>query len=256
MAVELNYKLYGQGDPMIILHGLFGSLDNWATIGRNFGDDYMTYLIDQRDHGKSPHTDAFNYDLLAEDLHLFMEENWIHTSIIIGHSMGGKTAMRFALEHEDMVEKLIILDMAPKAYTNRHQLVFDAMNAVPLEALKNRTDASEILMEKLRGDKSTTAFLLKNIKRSKTGEFSWKMNVKLLAKEYENIVAPMPLDKKFEGDTLFIRGGNSQYILDEDESLIKQLFPQAEIKTLENTGHWLHAEKPKELMKMIEEFIT
>ena len=255
MEVQLNYKLYGQGEPMIILHGLFGSLDNWASIGRKFGESYMTYLLDQRDHGKSPHTDAFNYDILAEDLRLFMEENWIHQSIIIGHSMGGKTAMRFALENNDMVDKLVILDMAPKEYANRHQNVFDAMAAIDLDALEHRKDARNTLLEKLSADISTTAFLLKNIKREKEGGFSWKMNVDLLRKEYDNIVAPMPTNMTFEGDTLFIRGGDSKYIQDEDHALILQLFPNAVIKTLEGTGHWLHAEKPNELMEMIQEFV-
>jgi len=256
MEIQLNYKLYGQGEPMIILHGLFGSLDNWATIGRQFGESHMTYLVDQRDHGKSPHTDAFNYDILAEDLRLFMEENWIHEGIIVGHSMGGKTAMRFALENNDMVDKLIVLDMAPKQYANRHQQVFDAMAAIDLETLEHRKDAQQTLLDMLSGDMATTAFLLKNIKREKDGSFRWKMNVDLLRKEYDHIVAPMPTDMTFDGDTLFIQGGNSKYIQEEDHDLIMELFPNAVIKTLENTGHWLHAEKPKELIEMIRNFVN
>jgi pimeloyl-ACP methyl ester carboxylesterase len=169
--------------------------------------------------------------------------------------MGGKTAMRFALEHEDMVEKLIVLDMAPKQYTNRHQMVFDAMDAVDFENMKARSDAKDVLLEKLNGDIGTTAFLLKNIKRLKEGGFSWKMNTSLLRREYENIIAPMPTDKTYDGPTLFIRGGNSKYITDEDIPLIKEVFPQAEIKTIEGAGHWLHAEKPVELMDMVKRFL-
>ena len=255
MNIELNHKVYGQGDPLIILHGLFGSLDNWATIGRKLGEELMVYLIDQRDHGKSPHTEEFSYDILAADLFHFMETNWLHTSVVVGHSMGGKTAMRFALENPDMVEKLIVLDMAPKGYTNRHQKVFDAMDMVDFSTLEARGDAKEVLMEGLDNDASTTAFLLKNIKRLKEGGFTWKMNTTLLRKEYENIIAPMPTESSYDGPTLFIRGGNSQYITDEDIPLILELFPQAEIVTVEDAGHWLHAEKPAEVMELIKNFV-
>lgn len=255
MNIELNHKIYGQGDPLIILHGLFGSLDNWATIGRKLGEEYMVYLLDQRDHGKSPHTDAFSYDILSEDLKYFMDENWVHQSYIMGHSMGGKTAMRFALEYEDMVEKLIVLDMAPRQYTNRHQMVFDAMDSVDFETMESRADAKDVLMEMLKGDQATTAFLLKNIKRHKEGGFSWKMNTKLLRQEYENIIAPIPTNKVYEGPTLFVKGGNSAYITEEDDQLIKDLFPNSDTITMEDVGHWLHAEKPHKLMEIVQEFI-
>ena len=216
----------------------------------------MVYLLDQRDHGKSPHTDEFSYDILSEDLKFFMDENWIHHSYLMGHSMGGKTAMRFALEYEDMVEKLIVLDMAPKQYTNRHTMVFEAMDAVNFDAMTSRADAKDVLLEKLNNDQATTAFLLKNIKRHKEGGFSWKMNTKLLRKEYENIIAPMPTNKKFEGPTLFVKGGNSAYITNEDEPLIKDLFPNSETITMDDVGHWLHAEKPQKLMEVVKEFIS
>lgn len=255
MYTELNHKIYGQGDPLIILHGLFGSLDNWATFGRNISENYMTFLVDQRDHGKSPHTDVFNYDVLSEDLVHFMQSNWVHEAFLMGHSMGGKTVMKTALEHPDLVEKLIVVDMAPRAYSNRHSKVFEAMLAVDLTKLEHRKDAKETLLEKLEGDIATTAFLLKNIKREKSGEFSWKMNVELLKRDYESIIAPMPTDKSYEGETLFIRGGNSAYITDADHELINQLFPNNQILTIENAGHWVHAEKPDALQKMVEFFL-
>lgn len=253
--MDLNYKLYGQGSPLLILHGLFGSLDNWATIGRKLGDQYMTYLIDQRDHGKSPHTNAFNYELLAQDLADFMEDNWIHQGHLIGHSMGGKTVMRFALEHEDMVDKLIVLDMAPKQYANRHEKVFEAIKAVPLDQIEYRKEALHILMDKLDGDQATTAFLLKNIKREKDGSFRWKMNVQLLEEAYDAIVAPMPADRIYDGEVLFVRGGNSKYIQHSDVPMINKMFPNNEIYTMPGVGHWLHAEKPLELMDIIQDFL-
>ena len=254
--MELNYKMYGEGDPVIILHGLFGSLDNWVSFGKTMGKSFMTYLVDQRDHGKSPHTDAFNYSLLAEDLGEFMEQNWIHTGHIIGHSMGGKTAMRFALENGDMVDKLVVLDMAPKQYAHRHDQVFEAIKAVDLEALSFRKDAQVTLLDHLDGDMATTAFLLKNIKRDKEGRFEWKMNVDLLQREYANIVEPMPEDGVFEGDTLFILGSNSAYITDDDFPLIYRLFPKAQIQTLDQAGHWVHADQPTKLLEMIQGFLS
>lgn len=256
MKLSLNHKVYGQGDPVIILHGLFGSLDNWATFAKNLGEDFMTYILDQRDHGKSPHTEAFNYQLLAEDLRIFMEDNWLHSASIIGHSMGGKTAMKFALENPDMVDKLIIVDMSPRAYPDRHSKVFDAMAAVDLTSLENRLDAMDVISEKLNGDKDTTAFLVKNIKREKDGSFSWKMNVDLLKKEYANIIAPMPSDLSFDGETLFIKGANSNYITEEDEDLIFDMFPQSEIYSIADAGHWVHAEQPEALQKIITEFLN
>lgn len=252
--MELNYKMYGQGDPVIILHGLFGSLDNWVSFGKQLGKDYMTYLVDQRDHGKSPHTKEFNYAVLAEDLREFMEQNWIHSGYVAGHSMGGKTAMRFALENGDMVEKLVILDMAPKQYAHRHDSVFDAMNAVDLENMTLRQEAQSVLLEKLDGDKATAGFLLKNIRREKDGSFSWKMNVKLLQEEYEKIVEPIPTGSSFDGEVLFIRGANSSYIMEEDRELILDLFPKAVVQTLPDSGHWVHADQPKLLLEMMQVF--
>lgn len=253
--MELNFKMYGEGDPVIILHGLFGSLDNWVSFGKQMGETYMTYLVDQRDHGKSPHTDTFNYEILAEDLRNFMEQHWIHTGHVIGHSMGGKTAMRFALENGDMVDKLIVLDMAPKQYAHRHDTVFEAMKAVDLEALEYRKDAHSTLMEKLNGDTATAAFLLKNIKRDKEDGFSWKMNVDLLHREYANIVEPIPTGEVFEGEVLFIRGSRSSYITDDEIPLILELFPNARVETLEDAGHWVHADQPTKLLEMIKSFL-
>lgn len=256
MNIELNHKLYGQGHPLIILHGLFGSLDNWATFGRSISKHYMAFLVDQRDHGKSPHTNEFNYDVLSEDLVHFMESNWVHEAFLMGHSMGGKTVMKTALEHPDIVEKLIVVDMAPKAYTNRHSAVFEAMLAVDMSSLEHRKDAKEILMAKLNGDFATTAFLLKNIKREKSGEFRWKMNVELLKRDYQSIIEPMPADKVYEGDTLFIKGANSAYITEDDYPLISQLFPKNQIVSIPDAGHWVHADQPKLLENVVLEFLS
>ncbi len=159
--MELNYKTFGQGSPVIILHGLFGTLDNWQTIGKQIAERHMVYLVDQRNHGKSPHTDDFNYPLLAEDLHHFMESQWIHEAHIVGHSMGGKTAMQFALDYPDMVDRLAVIDIGPKAYEGGHQEIFAAMLDLPIEQITTRQEAADFL-EKRIPDEGVRLFLLKN----------------------------------------------------------------------------------------------
>jgi len=138
--LELNYKVFGEGDPVIILHGLFGMLDNWQTFAKELAKDYMVYIVDQRDHGKSPHTEDFNYSLLAEDLHCFMEANWIHEARLIGHSMGGKTVMQFAADYSEMIEQVVVVDIAPVAYKPGHQIIYDALHAVDIDAVESRSD--------------------------------------------------------------------------------------------------------------------
>lgn len=250
--IELNYKVYGQGDPIIILHGLFGSLDNWVTFAKKLADTYSVYLIDQRDHGKSPHTDEFDYSILADDLYQFMESNWIYKAHLVGHSMGGKTVMEFANQYPEFVESLTVVDIAPKYYKPRHTKVFDAINAVDLSHLENRMDAMQELQSKL--DNATAAFLTKNIKRTKEG-FRWKMNVPLLMKHYEDISHGIELDPPFSGKTLFVKGGDSGYIQEEDYEDIQSKFEQVTFKTIADAGHWVHAQKPEELKDILLEFI-
>ncbi|MEL6845484.1 MAG: alpha/beta fold hydrolase, partial [Bacteroidota bacterium] len=147
--MQLNFKTFGQGDPIIILHGLFGTLDNWQTIARQLAEQYSVYILDQRNHGRSPHVDAISYPLMAEDLVQFMESQWIYKASIIGHSMGGKTAMQFACDNPDMVEKLIVVDIAPKTYAGNHELIFDALLSLDMDGLTSRKQADELLEQKV-----------------------------------------------------------------------------------------------------------
>lgn len=252
--LELNYKTFGQGDPIIILHGMFGTLDNWQTIARQLAEEYTVYLIDQRNHGRSPHHDDFNYPVLAEDLHHFMESHWIHHAHIIGHSMGGKTAMQFALDYSDMVDKLIVVDIAPKNYKGGHQVIFDALFSVDLEKMETRKEVDTKLAE-LIDEVGVRQFLMKNLTRKKEGGFTWKMNLPVIYKNYQAILGTIENTDTFEEPTLFIRGERSKYILDEDEPLLKEFFPNAELATVAGAGHWVHAEAPKVLLEMMEEFL-
>lgn len=251
--MELNYKQFGQGDPIIILHGLFGMLDNWQTIARKLGEQYTVFIVDQRNHGKSPHHPDFDYQIMAEDLKSFMEDNWIYQAHIIGHSMGGKTAMQFALDYPDMVDKLVVVDIAPKKYKGGHQEIFKALFAMDLENTKNRTDAESQLETRIP-EFGVRQFLLKNLSRKKEGGYAWKMNLDAIHEHYEDILA------NIEGDSvdvscLFIKGGNSKYIQAEDRESIMALFPNAIITTVANAGHWVHAEQPQLLMEQVLEFI-
>lgn len=251
--MKLNYKSFGRGDPLIILHGLFGMLDNWQSIAKRLAEDYSVFIVDQRDHGKSPHTAEINYALMAEDLRIFMEANWLHEAVIIGHSMGGKTAMQFALSNDDMVEKLIVVDIAPKAYAGSHQTIFEALQAVPIDELESRQQAEEILRNYIVND-GVIQFLLKNLKRKKTGAYRWKMNLDTIQASYQNILDDIAGDS-IDCPTLFIQGGHSEYIQESDHEKIKSLFPNTVIKKVADAGHWVHAEAPKEVIRLIKAFV-
>lgn len=252
--MQLNYKTYGTGDPIIILHGLFGMLDNWQTIAKSLAESHMVYLIDQRNHGKSPHVDSHSYPEMAADLHAFMESNWIYEATIIGHSMGGKTAMQFAMEYPDFAERLIIVDIAPGQANRGHDDVFEALFALDLDQVDSRKEAEAVLADKM-ADLGVRQFLLKNLSRKKEGGYRWKMNLPVLHQQYENILKPIQLFDIYEKPTLFIKGGRSKYITEASERDIKALFPQYVIKNVENAGHWVHAEAPRETIEIIKSFI-
>lgn len=253
--MQLNYKTFGQGEPLIILHGLFGALDNWQTIARALAEQYSVYIIDQRNHGRSPHTDEISYPLMADDLAAFMECQWIYKAHIIGHSMGGKTAMQFALSNSDMVDKLIVVDIAPKAYKGNHELIFDALFSVDLKKLKSRKEADEFLEEKLE-DFAVRQFLLKNLSRTKEGNYQWKMNLTALHQHYDKLLANVESEEIVDNPTLFIRGANSDYIQEEDRVLMGQYFTKVDLKTVEGAGHWVHAEQPQALLDLVTGFLN
>ncbi len=270
--MELNYKEFGTGEPLIILHGLFGTLDNWQTIAKQLSDEFTVFILDLPNHGRSPHTEGvFDYETMADALAEFLQNHWIYETRLIGHSMGGKLAMQFALSHPDIVKKLVVVDIAPKLYKNGHQDVFDALFAIDLTTLKDRKEAETILMNKLNGDIGTVQFMLKNLTRNnpfnkenttveklnpvalgKEGTFEWKMNLKDLFDNYHNILQA-PHGEPFLKPTLFIRGGESRYIKDTDD--LNSLFPNATLETIEGAGHWVHADKPKELLASLNRFL-
>lgn len=252
--MELNYKQFGQGEPLIILHGLFGTLDNWQTIAKKLSEHFSVFIIDQRNHGKSPHHSIIDYPSMATDLNLFLEQKGIDRTHILGHSMGGKTAMQFALNFPKMLDKLIVVDIAPRAYKGGHQLIFEALFSLDLDRIQNRREADEKLAEKIENF-GIRQFLLKNLTRKKEGGYAWKMNLNAIHEHYQDILAATS-GQSVDIPTLFIRGGNSEYIQAEDHALIQQLFTNSSIETIDHAGHWVHAEQPKLLMDSVLDFLV
>lgn len=255
--MELNYKSIGQGKPVIFLHGLFGMLDNWQSFGKRIADaGYWAFLLDQRAHGKSNSGNEFNYKVLSEDLNNFLDANWIHECILIGHSMGGKTAMQFANDFPDYIEKLIVVDIAPKRYAGGHNEIFNALLSINLKETTSRQEVFDHLKNKLSDQpESVIQFLLKNLKRKKEGGYEWKMNVKLLFENYNHILDNVQINHKIEVETLFIKGGKSNYIKKEDRDILSSKFLNFKLLTIEDAGHWVHADQPDELFKSIVSFI-
>lgn len=243
--MNLNYKSFGEGPALIILHGLFGSLDNWQGLAKQYAEEFSVFIVDQRNHGKSPHSDApFTYEQLADDLKEFMEQQGIYTAHIIGHSMGGKTAMQFAVDNEYMVDKLVVADMGIAANDHRHTEIIDALWSFPFDAIFERKEADEWLAVRIP-DFGTRQFLLKNLDRRADKGFEWKFNLPVLYRDYVNILAGIDSPSPVDVPTLFIRGGKSDYVRDEDFPAIRKLFPQVTFETVEGAGHWLHAEQPQ-----------
>mgnify|MGYP000176846956 CR=1 FL=1 len=253
--MKLNFKTYGEGQVILILHGLFGSLDNWQTIAKKLAETHKVYLVDLRNHGKSPHSDNFSYEEMAADVAELIQDENLDKVSIIGHSMGGKTAMTFAVEYPHLLDKLIIVDIAPKKYRPHHDEIIDALYSLDLKTISSRREADEV-MQKSISNQGTRLFLLKNLNREKEGGYSWKMNLDMLTNNIESVIDITEIPFPVSLPTLFIRGGDSGYILDTDFERIEELFPNSEIVTIENSGHWVHAEKPQELLEFITEFIN
>ena len=252
--MQLFYRETGQGLPLIILHGLFGSSDNWASVAKRIGEYYKVYTVDQRNHGQSPKSEEFTYAAMAEDLKTFIEENDIKDPVVLGHSMGGKTAMTFALKYPELLRKLIVVDIAPKAYPLHHETILEGLNSVKLNQVRSRKDA-DVALSNYISELGIRQFLLKNLYRNEEGSFDWRINLPVITEKIANVGEEMQADESFNKPTLFIRGEASNYVLDEDQENIKALFTRAQVKTIRNAGHWVHAEQPEPFVKMLLEFI-
>ncbi len=260
--MKLFYRKFGEGQPLIILHGLFGQSDNWNTLAKQFSEQkFEVYTVDQRNHGLSPHSDVWNFKAMSEDVLELIKEHGLKNVILLGHSMGGKTAMQFAIDYPEYLDKLIVADMAPKYYPMHHQGVMQALQAVDFNVVKTRKEVDEVL-SKYISDFGTKQFLLKNIFWIDETEMAWRFNLKVIIQQIENVGQNVehvgqatPTDKVCEVPTLFLRGEHSNYVLDEDADLIQALFPNSALETIAGAGHWLHAEKPKEFFESVMKFV-
>ena len=247
--MKLHVNIEGNGFPLLILHGFLGMGDNWKTLAKAYAEKgFEVHLIDQRNHGRSPHSNEFNYEVLAEDICEYALDASINHFSVIGHSMGGKTAMQLACSYPDLIEKLLIADIAPKYYAPHHQQILNGLTKLYETEITSRQQADELLSTFIT-EKGIRLFLMKNLYRKDKNNYGLRVNLDVLKLNIEEVGKALTEDKKFNGETLFLKGSQSDYIKDEDKSLIKQHFPNAKIDVIQNAGHWLHAEQREAFYK-------
>ena len=251
----LHSNILGEGKPFLILHGFLGMGDNWKTLGQDFSElGYQVHLVDQRNHGRSFHDEDFSYEVLVKDLKHYCESYDINNMVLLGHSMGGKAAMLFATRYPELVSKLIVADISPRFYPIHHDAILEGLTVVENTELKSRTQADKILQEYV-SDFGTRQFLLKNLYRKTRDKLALRVNLQVLKENVSEVGEALPNHAQYHGGTLFLRGDKSEYIGVQDETIIKAHFPNAEIKTVSDAGHWLHAENPTEFYQNVMHFL-
>lgn len=253
MTVDLNFKKMGRGRPLIVMHGLFGSLDNWMTLGKRWSEDFSVYLVDLRNHGKSPHAVSHTIQTMAEDVISFLDQQNLENAAVLGHSMGGKVAMELALQFPERIQSLIVADMGPQQYARGHDQIFEALQAVDIDNAEQRSDITDQLQQYI-AEPGIIAFLAKNAVRTENG-FRWRMNLDVLEAEYEGILQPTVSQRSYDKRVLVLKGEKSPYITDESEAEFRVLFPRVEIVTIPRAGHWLHAEQPEIFYEKVRQFL-
>ncbi|MBE50673.1 MAG: alpha/beta hydrolase [Flavobacteriales bacterium] len=249
--MKLFSRIYGEGKPLIILHGLFGMSDNWNALGKKFADHYNVHILDLRNHGRSPHADDFSYRDLSDDLLEYIDSNKLSSPIIMGHSLGGKVALNFAFAHSSKLSKVIVLDIAPKVYqTDFHKKILNILINLPLYKFQKRLEVDSYLADFIE-DQSLRSFLLKNLKRGGDDKYEWRFNIDALYAKLDNIKEANFLRGTLSIPVVFVKSENSDYIMKEDIQLINKHFSNYEMITMKNVGHWLHAENPLEFYKLI-----
>jgi pimeloyl-ACP methyl ester carboxylesterase len=254
VAMRLHCHTSGHGPPLVLLHGLFGSLTNWLGISREFARQFTVLAVDQRNHGRSPHAAEMSYALMAGDLAEFFEAHGLVSAHVLGHSMGGKVAMQFALSHPARVKHLVVVDLGPRAMLPQHGEVIEAMLAVDPAACHSRAEVDAALARRLP-DAAIRRFLLKNLTTTPSGTLRWQINLAAIQENYGQLTAAVAGGRPFARPTLFLRGEHSGYITDGDANEIERLFPDARLRTVRGAGHWVHAEAPGEFVSIVAEFL-
>ena len=254
--MKLFFHDYGEGPPLVILHGLFGISDNWVTIGRKLSEHYHVWIPDLRNHGRSPHSPVFDFPALEDDLLEFIETHELERPVLMGHSLGGKTAMHFALHQPDMVDKLIVVDISLRKYPHNeeHQMLINAMLDADMTEARTRSDVDRQLMRTIESRK-LRQFILKNVYWRERGTMGWRLNIKAINESLHAVFEGVTVSGMYSGPALFVRGGLSGYVSDEDLETIRNKFPGAVVKTIANATHWVHADAPGEFYETVREFL-
>lgn len=252
--MQLAYDRYGEGEPLVVLHGLLGSSDNWGSFGRRFGEDFAVYAVDLRNHGESPHREEMSYETMAEDLLHFVRSREIGPTHLVGHSLGGKVAMQFALSYPTEVDRLVVVDIAPRSYPPAHEALIDALWELDLDRVGSRREADELLAEKVP-QRGVRQFLLMNLERVEEGRYAWKPNISAIRDQYPRLLRALRAGGAYRGSTLFVRGADSDFVRDRDREEIAERFPRAELVTVEGAGHWVHADRPERFGDAVAAFL-
>lgn len=253
--MTLYSKVEGAGPPLVIIHGFLGMSDNWKTLGTQYAAlGFEVHMLDLRNHGRSFHSDEFNYTVMAQDVLDYCRTHQLHNISIIGHSMGGKVAMQLAVEHPELISKLMVADIGPKYYPPHHQDILAGLNAVDFSKKPSRTEVDQIVAQYIP-DMGTRQFLMKSLYWQTPEQLAFRFNLPVFNQQIENVGTALNAEAHFNGPTLFVNGGNSKYILPEDHAGILHHFPAAVFKTIPNVGHWLHAENPKMFFEITSQFL-
>lgn len=252
--MQLHFKQLGHGGPLVILHGLFGSSDNFLAVAPKLAEHFHVFLLDLRNHGGSPHDAQMDYQVMAGDVAEFLDLQNLAAACVVGHSLGGKVAMQFALQHPERVRKLVVVDMAPREYQPAHDKTIAAMRALDLKTIQTRRQAEDALAAAVPSQ-TVRRFLLKNLGRQHDGGLFWKINLRGIAENYEKLGASLNSEKPFSRPALFVRGGKSDFIRDADWPGILKLFPQAKLETIPAARHWVHSDSPGEFVRVALQFL-
>ncbi|MGA9119472.1 MAG: alpha/beta fold hydrolase [Bacteroidota bacterium] len=252
--MRLFFRRHGSGLPLLILHGLFGSSNNWNTLAKRLGEHFTVYAVDLRNHGHSPHDPVHTYPSMAADILEFMDQEGISSSFLLGHSMGGKVGMEIALSHPSKIGKLVVVDIAPVPYPDRHDALLSALISLPLDDYSSRAQADDALRKEVP-DERVRGFLLTNLRRTEQGTYTWALNLHALKVHRADLAAGIQEGRQYNGPALFIRGDRSDYVLPQYHDAIKRLFPSARFETIPGAGHWVHADAPEAFLEAVLSFL-